>query len=64
MDGIDTVLILDERTTVKYWKKVILNIIPRMILNSYTLYKKSNKRMPNQKQDCNFRNWLAVNGQH
>ncbi|CAD1480998.1 unnamed protein product, partial [Heterotrigona itama] len=30
---------LDEQRTVKYWKKVIFNIISRMVLNSYLLYK-------------------------
>lgn len=30
---------LDERRTLKYWKKATLNIISRMVLNSYILYK-------------------------
>lgn len=29
----------DERRSVKYWKKVVTNIIGRMVLNSYILYK-------------------------
>jgi hypothetical protein len=32
---------LDERQIVCYWKKVALNIINRIILNSYILYKKN-----------------------
>ncbi|XP_023216812.1 piggyBac transposable element-derived protein 4-like [Centruroides sculpturatus] len=32
---------LDERRTVKYWKKVAFNIIARMVLNSYILYKEN-----------------------
>jgi hypothetical protein len=30
---------LDERQTVCYWEKVAFNIIARMVLNSYILYK-------------------------
>lgn len=30
---------LDERRTLKFWKKVIFNIFGRMVLNSYILYK-------------------------
>lgn len=29
---------LDERRTLKYWKKVVFNIFGRMVLNSYILY--------------------------
>jgi len=29
---------LDERRTLKYWKKVVFNIFGRMVLNSYVLY--------------------------
>lgn len=32
---------LDERRTVKYWKKVTFNIFTRMVLNSYLLYKET-----------------------
>lgn len=32
---------LDERRTLKYWKKVAFNIIARMILNSYIVYKEN-----------------------
>lgn len=32
---------LDERRTVKYWKKVTFNIINRMVVNAYILYKES-----------------------
>lgn len=46
MGGIDTsdmmlYTYLDERRTVKYWKKVCFNIFSRMILNSYILYKEN-----------------------
>lgn len=30
---------LDERRTLKYWKKVTFNVFSRMVLNSYLLYK-------------------------
>lgn len=29
---------LDERRTVKYWKKVAFNIINRMVLNAYIIF--------------------------
>lgn len=29
---------LDERRTLKYWRKVVLNIFSRMLLNAYILY--------------------------
>jgi hypothetical protein len=32
---------LDERRTVRYWKKVAFNIIARMVFNSYILYKEN-----------------------
>jgi hypothetical protein len=32
---------LDERQTVRYWEKVAFNIIARMVLNSYILYKEN-----------------------
>ncbi|XP_017756228.1 PREDICTED: piggyBac transposable element-derived protein 4-like [Eufriesea mexicana] len=34
---------LDERRTVKYWKKVTFNVIARMVLNAYLLYKEARK---------------------
>jgi hypothetical protein len=42
MGGIDSSVImlytyLDERRTVRYWKKVAFNIVARMVLNSYIL---------------------------
>lgn len=47
MGGIDTndmmlYCYLDERRTFKYWRKVVFNIIARMVLNSYLLYKENN----------------------
>ena len=33
-----TYFYLDERRTVKYWKKVAFNMIARMVLNAYLLY--------------------------
>lgn len=33
---------LDERCKLKYWRKVAFNMIARMILNSYILYKENN----------------------
>ncbi|XP_021936450.1 piggyBac transposable element-derived protein 4-like [Zootermopsis nevadensis] len=46
MGGIDTsdmvlYTYVDERRTIKYWKKVAFNIIARMVLNSYILYKEN-----------------------
>ncbi|XP_023235982.1 piggyBac transposable element-derived protein 4-like isoform X2 [Centruroides sculpturatus] len=46
MGGVDTsdmmlYAYLDERKTLKYWKKVGFNIIGRMVLNSYILYKEN-----------------------
>lgn len=43
MGGIDSsdmmlYFYLDERKTVKYWKKVVFNVIGRMVLNAYILY--------------------------
>jgi hypothetical protein len=32
---------LDERRTARYWKKIAFNIIARMMLNSYILYKEN-----------------------
>lgn len=47
MGGIDTsdqmlYCYLDERRTKKYWRKVVFNIIARMVLNTYLLYKENN----------------------
>lgn len=47
MGGIDTsdqmlYCYLDERRTVKYWRKVAFNIISRMLLNTYIIYKENN----------------------
>jgi len=47
MGGIDgndmmTYFYLDERRTVKYWKKVAFNMIARMVLNAYLLYLENN----------------------
>jgi len=43
VDELDKMLYtyLDERRTVKYWKKVAFNIISRMALNAYIIYKES-----------------------
>lgn len=32
---------IDERRTVKYWKKVTFNLFGRMVLNSYIIYKEN-----------------------
>ena len=32
---------LDERRTVKYWRKIAFNIFSRTILNSYIIYKQN-----------------------
>lgn len=47
MGGIDTsdqmvYCYLDERRTLKYWRKVTFNIMARMVLNTYILYKENN----------------------
>ena len=47
MGGIDgndmmTYFYLDERRTVKFWKKVAFNMIVRMVLNAYLLYLENN----------------------
>lgn len=52
MGGIDTsdmmlYTYLDERRTVKYWKKICFNIFSRMVLNSYILY--TENILPNTK---------------
>lgn len=43
MGGVDTsdmmlYTYLDERKTLKYWKKVVFSVMNRMLLNSYVLY--------------------------
>ncbi|XP_023236395.1 piggyBac transposable element-derived protein 4-like [Centruroides sculpturatus] len=48
MGGVDThdmmlYTYLDERRTKKYWKKVAFNIIARMMLNAYLLYKENSR---------------------
>lgn len=50
IDGTDQMLYtyLDERKCLKPWKKVIFNIIGRMMLNAYVLYKVSNEK-PNSR---------------
>jgi hypothetical protein len=32
---------LDDRKKIKYWKKVAFNIVTRMALNTYILYKEN-----------------------
>ena len=46
MGGIDTsdmmlYVYLDERRTLKYWKKVVFNVLSGMLLNAYILYKEN-----------------------
>lgn len=53
MGGIDTFdmmlyAYLDERRTMKYWKKAVFNIFSRMVLNSYVIYKEN--KMDNQEK--------------
>ena len=31
---------IDERKTMKVWKKVVFNLVQKMVINSYILYKK------------------------
>ncbi|XP_068081918.1 piggyBac transposable element-derived protein 4-like [Anabrus simplex] len=59
MGGIDTsdmmlYSYLDERRTVRYWKKVAFNIIARMVLNSYIIYKENNKGPGKIKSRLNY----------
>lgn len=44
-DALNAMLYLDERGTVKCWKKICFNIFSRMVLNSYTIYKENTCRM-------------------
>lgn len=32
---------LDERRTLKFWKKIVFNIFGKMVLNSYIIYKEN-----------------------
>lgn len=32
---------LDERRTLKFWKKIVFNIFGRMVLDSYIIYKEN-----------------------
>lgn len=43
IDSFDMMLYsyLDERRTVKYWKKVVFNLFSRMVTNSYIIYKEN-----------------------
>jgi hypothetical protein len=45
---------LDERQTVRYWKKVAFNIIDRMVLNSYILQNKRYRRYGKLKSRYNY----------
>jgi hypothetical protein len=45
---------LDERLTVCYWKKIAFNIIARMVLNSYILYKDNYKGPGRLKSRYNY----------
>lgn len=56
MGGIDTsdmmlYAYLDERKSVKYWKKVVFNVMGRMVLNSYILYKQQCTEKPMSRYD-------------
>jgi hypothetical protein len=60
---------LDERHTVRYWKKVAFNIIARMVLNSYILCKENYKGPGKLKSRHNYsvsitesmgEEWLAL----
>lgn len=48
---------LDERRTVKYWKKVVFHIMSRMVVNSYILYCENVKPIiqPPQRPKSRFR---------
>jgi hypothetical protein len=56
MGGVDTndmmlYAYLDERRSVKYWKKVTFNLFSRMVLNSYILYKMNKAEKPMSRLD-------------
>jgi hypothetical protein len=62
---------LDERQTVRCWKKVAFNIIARMVLNSYILYKENYKGSGKLKSGYNYilsiieslgEEWLVLKG--
>jgi hypothetical protein len=54
----------DERRTVCYWRKVAFNIIARMVLNNYILYKENYRRPGKLKSRYNYTVsitvWLAL----
>jgi hypothetical protein len=45
---------LDEGQTVCYWKNIAFNIIARMVLNSYILYKENYKGPDKLKSMYNY----------
>lgn len=47
IDAFDMMLYsyLDERRTIKYWKKITFNFFSRMLLNAYILYQSTSKKM-------------------
>lgn len=60
---------LDERRTNKYWKKVTLNILSRMLFNSYVLYKSNFTGDPMSRYNFNVsiieslpEEWLSTKG--
>lgn len=78
MGGIDThdmmlYAYLDERKTMKYWKKAVFNLFSRMVLNGYVLYKETkinNQEKPMSRYkfvvsiiDSLSDEWLAVKGE-
>nr|XP_033183371.1 uncharacterized protein LOC117153431 isoform X6 [Bombus vancouverensis nearcticus] len=62
---------LDERRTVKYWKKITFHIIARMVLNSYLFYKEVSKKKPMTRLEFTSsiiseieHEWMQVKKQH
>jgi hypothetical protein len=62
---------LDERRTVRYWKTVAFNVIAKMVLNSYILYKENYRGPGKLKSRYNYtasiiesmgEEWLALKG--
>jgi hypothetical protein len=62
---------LDERQAVCHWKNVAFNIIARMVMNNYILYKKNYRESGKLKFRCNYtvsiikslgEEWLALKG--
>nr|XP_034194869.1 piggyBac transposable element-derived protein 4-like [Osmia lignaria] len=51
---------LDERRSVKYWKKVAFNIINRMVLNAYIIYKETVKSKAISRRRLKKAAYLAV----